>query len=134
MEMFKEFVREHPAKFAGLCGMRFLMATLPMRITSTSASAAVSAWYAKGIVLALLLPTLVWALAKRPRWRRRLVRAWPLLLLVVYWQGIQTLAGPGLRYRLPVEPIWAVWVGAMVSFWLARLANRPGARSPAGAA
>lgn len=124
-EMFWDFVRHNPAKFAGLCWMRFWMAVLPVRVTSTTLTAALSAWYAKGMVLALLGALVaVWPF-KRWRSRRLALRVWPLVLLVFYWQAIQTLAGPGLRYRLPVEPVWSVLVGILAAILIALFIRRP---------
>ena len=111
MAMFKEFLRENPAKFGGLCWMRFWMAILPTRITSTTTGALISAWYAKGIPLILGVGALFVA---RHRLRNLPGAVLFPVLIVAYWQSIQTLAGPGLRYRLPVEPAWAVLVGIAV--------------------
>jgi hypothetical protein len=123
MAMFKDFVREQPGKFLGLCWIRFWMAILPARITSTSAGALVSAWYAKGIPLIVCMMTVIGILARRatPRFRRGVVFV---LLLAAYWQAIQSLAGPGLRYRLPVEPAWAVIVGIAVACMVDMLKER----------
>jgi hypothetical protein len=124
MEMFKEFVREHPGKFFGLCWMRFWMAILPARITSTSTTALISAWYAKGVplLLGLLFTVRAFALKKIPKFPRGVVFA---ILVAAYWQAIQTLAGAGLRYRLPVEPAWAVMVGIAAERLLDMLKQRP---------
>src|SRR5205085_5994826 len=109
MAMFQDFVRAEPLKFAGLCWMRFWMAILPARITSTSVTALLSAWFAKGIPLILCLTTAVLMRARKiPNIPKAIF--FP-ILVAAYWQTIQTLAGPGLRYRLPVEPAWAVIVG-----------------------
>lgn len=122
MQMFREFLRENPQKFAGLCWMRFWMALLPARITSTTTGALISALYAKGIPLALLLALLI----MRPRLPGALMFPF---LLAAYWQAIQTLAGPGLRYRLPVEPAWAIIVGvagaALIAMLIAKCRCQP---------
>jgi hypothetical protein len=123
MEMFKEFVRENPEKFLGLCWMRFWMAILPARITSTSTTALMAAWYAKGIPLVIGCLAGIFSL-RRLRDTKEPVAAVFLLLVVGYWQAIQTLAGPGLRYRLPVEPAWAVLVGIAVAWLLDMLRER----------
>jgi len=113
MEMFREFVHENPGKFLGLCWMRFWLAALPVRITSDTLTALISAWYAKGVTLCIAVMAFVAAAAGRLRGLRLLLRCWPVLGFVIYWQAIQTLAGPGLRYRLPAEPFWAVLVGVL---------------------
>jgi 4-amino-4-deoxy-L-arabinose transferase-like glycosyltransferase len=129
MEMFQEFLREHPGKFVGLCWMRFWMALLPARITSTSTTALISAWYAKGTPLALGISAIIGGIFLRQKWRCPRAAMF-LVLVAAYWQAIQTLAGPGLRYRLPVEPVWAVLVG-IAAAWMADMlrTSRPPAQS-----
>lgn len=112
MAMFKEFFHAHPLKFIGLCWMRFWMAILPARITSTTSGALFSAWYAKGIPLVICSVALFLAGARKKIPQRPGV-VFP-LLIAAYWQAIQSLAGPGLRYRLPVEPAWAIILGVAV--------------------
>jgi 4-amino-4-deoxy-L-arabinose transferase-like glycosyltransferase len=111
MAMFKEFAWEHPGKFIGLCWIRFWMALLPARITSTTSGALISAWYAKGIPLVVGLLFLALAFKGRVKVKPGF---WFVFLVAAYWQAIQTLAGPGLRYRLPVEPAWAIMTGVAV--------------------
>jgi hypothetical protein len=129
MEMFKEFLRAHPGKFLGLCWMRFWMAILPARITSTSATALISAWYAKGIPLIVCTAAGLVALKNAARRKAPLGARCPAwifpALIAAYWQAVQTLAGPGLRYRLPVEPAWAVMVGIAAAFLLDMLKRSP---------
>lgn len=116
MEMFHEFVRTDPMRFLGLCWIRFWMAVLPVSVSAHHFAARVSAWYAKGPVLVLGgLAVVICGVRRRDgRWRM-LGPAWPILGMVCYWQLIQTLAGPGLRFRLPVEPAWAVLIGVLIS-------------------
>ena len=127
-EMFREFVRNEPAKFLGLCWVRFWMAVLPVSVSAHHFSARASAWYAKGsgIVLGGLVLVISGYYRRDGRWRM-LVPAWPIVGMVCYWQLIQTLAGPGLRFRLPVEPAWAVLLGVLISVLVAR--RNPLARS-----
>ncbi|MDX1952941.1 MAG: glycosyltransferase family 39 protein [Verrucomicrobiota bacterium] len=116
MKMFQDFVFREPVKFLGLCWVRFWMALLPVRITSTTLNALISAWYVKGIPLLLLIMLGIRSFRNHSfisSLSNALRRYWPLLLLVLLWQGIQTLAGPGMRYRLPVEPAWAIIIGLM---------------------
>ncbi len=109
MKMFLDFVATQPLKFLGLVWMRFWMAVLPVKITIESALASAAAWYGKGTVLAV-------ALAAAPFVRRSLVsRMLPALLLAGYWILMQSLAGPGLRYRLPSEPAWALIIGGLAA-------------------
>jgi hypothetical protein len=102
------------------------MAILPARITSTSTGALVSAWYAKGIPLVVCGAAVLLAIVQR----RRFISATALfpIMIAVYWQAIQTLAGPGLRYRLPVEPVWAVIVGIAAVCLIDMLRARGNAR------
>lgn len=132
MALFKQFVREQPFKFLGLCGIRFCYALLPMRVTSTSFNASVSAWYAKGLPILVMLLCVLTCFKAKIRWRRLGWRVFPAILLLIYWQALQTLAGPGLRYRTPVEPAWALLCGvaasACLSAWVKSRALPPVAR------
>jgi hypothetical protein len=109
MEMFLEFVRAHPAKFIGLVLMRFLIALVPMAVVAKSTGAVLSAWYAKGAVLASVI------LAAPVVKRHTLWRIAPWLAFAGYWTVMQSLAGAGLRYRLPADPAWACILGVLCS-------------------
>jgi 4-amino-4-deoxy-L-arabinose transferase-like glycosyltransferase len=113
MQMFVEFAKANPGTFLGLAVVRAGMSVLPVSVTSKSALAVVTAWYAKGTVLIALLLS-VWLV--RPRLYFRM-RAW--VLFAVYWTLLQSLAGSGLRYRLPADPAWALIVGALAAAILA---------------
>jgi 4-amino-4-deoxy-L-arabinose transferase-like glycosyltransferase len=118
MQLFTEFVRQQPGKFAGLVLVRLVMQTLPMAVSSTregSLTASLSAWYIKGIPL---LAVIAGAVMLRARlWLRIL----PLVSFVVYWAAMQALAGPGLRYRLPADPVWACIVGVVGAALVAKV-------------
>ena len=118
MQMFFEFARSHPVKFLGLILMRFLIAVLPITVVSKSAGAVVAAWYAKGAVLVLLVLS-IRLVEKRILWR---IAPW--LVYGVYWILMQSLAGAGLRYRLPADPAWACVVGVLFSALLAKTQKR----------
>jgi hypothetical protein len=118
MDMFRAFVRSHPTKFAGLVFMRFLMALLPVAVVSRSTAALVVAWYAKGVVLVVLV------LAIYQGHRTLFWRTAPWLLFVGYWTLMQSLGGAGLRYRLPADSAWACIVGVMGSAILSNFAKR----------
>jgi 4-amino-4-deoxy-L-arabinose transferase-like glycosyltransferase len=126
MELFLNFVVAEPWKFAGLVGVRFAMALLPVVVSSGalggSLAGTISAWYVKGIPLLALAVGLAWMRGRL--WLRML----PLVLFVVYWTLMQSLAGPGLRYRLPADPAWACIVGIIGAAALAgwRSAPAPG--------
>lgn len=128
-KLFQDFVREKPGKFAGLTWMRFWMALLPIQITSTSKLTLIGAWYAKGTALAAWLALAALLFTGRLKGRRLLWRLAPLLLLLAMWQALQSLAGPGMRYRTPVEPGYAVLIGVAVAvvaaLVLPRLAGHP---------
>lgn len=125
MALFIQFLKDQPLKFLGLCGVRFCYALLPMRVTSTSFNASVSAWYAKGVPILVLLFCILTCFKAKIRWRRLGWRILPAILLVVYWQALQTLAGPGLRYRTPVEPAWTLLCGVVASACLAAWIQSP---------
>jgi 4-amino-4-deoxy-L-arabinose transferase-like glycosyltransferase len=122
--MAVRFVEEKPATFAGLCWMRFWLALLPVRLTSTSRTALVAVWYDKGLTLLALLALAALLLGRRLRGGPLLRRAAPVALLLATWQAVQSLAGPGVRYRLPSDPAWAVAIGVIGAVLLASL--RPG--------
>ncbi len=106
-EMFWHFVASDPLKFLGLVWMRFWMAVLPVAVVSKSAFAAAAAWYSKGAVLVVLFLSI---------WFVRVALLWRMLPWVVfagYWILMQSLAGAGLRYRIPAEPAWACIVGIL---------------------
>src|SRR5262249_61121282 len=102
-----------PGRVLGLAAVRAGMAVLTVRVPPTSGLAVVTAGYAKGPVLIALLLS-VWLV--RPRLYFRM-RAW--VLFAVYWILLQSLAGSGLRYRLPADPAWALIVGALAAAILA---------------
>jgi 4-amino-4-deoxy-L-arabinose transferase-like glycosyltransferase len=118
MDMFRDFVITHPTKFAGLVFMRFLMALLPVAVVSRSTASLVVAWYAKGVVLLVLI------LAVYQGHRTLLWRSAPWLLFVGYWTLMQSLGGAGLRYRLPADAAWACIVGVMCSAILSNFTQR----------
>lgn len=120
MAMFRDFVRRNPAKFLGLVWMRFWMAVLPVTVTSKAWSAVASAWYSKGAVIALLAIG-VWT--ARPRLALRVL---PWTLFAAYWLALQSMAGSGMRYRLPAEPVWSCIVGVLGAVALAALWPRLG--------
>jgi 4-amino-4-deoxy-L-arabinose transferase-like glycosyltransferase len=121
MRLFLDFVAADPAKFAGLVFVRTVMALAPVAVSSGyhggSVTASATAIYVKGIPL-LALGAGLWFLRARFWWRIR-----PLVLFVAYWTAMQSLAGPGLRYRLPADPAWACIAGAVGAAALARLAR-----------
>ena len=116
MSLFLDFLKRDPWHVLGLIWMRFWIAVLPVSITWNTTVSIVGAWYAKGV------PLLVAVLAV---WRLRIsaiaAATYPWLLSMFYWLAIQSLAGPGLRYRLPVEPFYACMVGvvgaAVIGTW-----------------
>jgi len=109
MKLFLSFVRTEPMKFLGLVWMRFWMAVLPVAVVSKSAFAIASAWYAKGTVLVAL------AIALWLKQARVLLRILPVVLFALYWVLMQSLAGSGLRYRIPSDPAWAIMLGVLSS-------------------
>jgi hypothetical protein len=122
-DMFLRFLASNPLKFLGLVWMRFWMALLPVAVVSRSPFAAATAWYAKGTVLLSLL----FAIRLIPA--RRFYRLLPWLLFAGYWMLMQSLAGSGLRYRIPVDPAWACIVGVLWAAILAVLRRREAAVS-----
>jgi hypothetical protein len=119
MQLFRHFVASQPGKFAGLVLVRLTMALLPVPVSSGahggSMAAMVSAWYIKGTPLIAVGAALLW-LKGRLWWR-----AMPLVIFAGYWALMQSLAGPGLRYRLPADPVWACMVGIVAAAALVRL-------------
>ena len=124
MRLFVEFVADQPMKFAGLVLVRLAMAVAPVSVSSEyhggSTVAALSAWYIKGIPLIALVAAGV-LLRARLWWRIR-----PLGLFVGYWMVMQSLAGPGIRYRLPADPVWACIIGVIGAAVLAKTLRGPG--------
>lgn len=113
MDLFLEFLREKPWTFVGLTWMRFWIAILPVAITAHSPLATLAAWYIKGPVL-VLLPLGLY-LGRRRLW----VALLPWLLFVAHWQALQSISGPGMRHRLPADPVWACLLGVCASIVLA---------------
>lgn len=119
MRLFIGFVTDQPMKFAGLVLVRTAMAILPVSVSSEahggSIVATVSAWYIKGIPLLALIAAAMFLRARL--WWRML----PLALFALYWLLMQALAGPGLRYRIPADPVWACIVGVIAASTLVRI-------------
>lgn len=116
MELFLEFAREQPEKVLGLMGVRFLMAALPVPVQVDSQSWVIwavkwsAAIYTKGVLLLLLAI----ALARRPR----ALASSPLafwLITILAWTALQSLGGPGMRFRLAVDPAVAAAVGVLAA-------------------
>ncbi len=119
MDLFKHHVATNPGHVAGLMVVRFAMALWPMPVTEKGPGAWASAAYSKlPAILALVGVVLL------SRFRRLFVRSWPLWAFVATWQVMQTLAGPGLRYRLPAEIAWASIIGVVLAILLARLGGQ----------
>lgn len=121
----KGFIAEHPATFLGLCTMRLGMNLLPVRITSTTRSAWLAAFYAKGLQWLLLLILVGSGWCRTAAFGSFLRRLRFPLICILLWMGMQSIAGPGLRFRLPVEPFWAVLIGGLGAEVVTHLFSQP---------
>jgi hypothetical protein len=111
MNLFLEHLRDDPLHVAGLALVRLAIAVVPMPVTDRDAVTWLVALYAKGLTLLALVLMLVGR--RRFPWQALSLY----LLFAIFWLGIQSVAGPGLRYRIPAEVAWAVIVGTAVVSW-----------------
>jgi 4-amino-4-deoxy-L-arabinose transferase-like glycosyltransferase len=107
------YVLRQPGHFLSVLFCRAVLAISPLPVTNTSLRNIVVGLFWKG---SLLLLAIVGWLVLRARWR---TGAGVLLGLPIYWWALQAVSGPGQRYRLPVDFVYAVLAaGGMV--WLIR--------------
>jgi 4-amino-4-deoxy-L-arabinose transferase-like glycosyltransferase len=111
-----------PVHFASVIACRAVLAASPMPLTSpTPLNVAAGLLFRAPL---LLLAVVGWLVLRRD-WRRNL----PLLALPLYWWALQAVAGPGQRYRVPVEFAYLVLAsGGALAMWRrarARMAEHP---------
>lgn len=108
MQLFLDFAKSHPLTVLGLAVSRFFIALLPVASTHVGLFSIVAAFYCKLPVLILLAAAVI-----RFRTVPFAANMLPEILVIVVWQLGQTLAGPGLRFRAPVDFVYPIVLGVL---------------------
>lgn len=119
--MVYAYARAEPAHFVSVLAHRAILALSPLPTTNLRPLNVVVGLLFRGTLLVFAL--LGWLLLRR-NWRAHFL----VLALPVYWWALQTLSGPGHRYRLPVDFVYGVLAAvglAAAHAWMRRRSMPP---------